>query len=165
MIEKAIKWIAAFIISVILQSTFIPVIAIFGIQPDLPMIVLFFMCLRHGVLPGVYVGFILGVSLDLYSPALLGQHALAKTVIGFFMGLFNEKVMRTDPILKVVILAVTFLIHDTLFAGAELLKHGSSVIQIFPELLLYTLPRTVYSIVFIFLIHLWNTTILPNLRR
>ncbi len=165
MIETSIKWAAAFIVGVILQSTVIPVIAIFGVQPDLPVIVLFFMCLRHGVLPGVYIGFFLGLGLDLYSPTLLGQQALAKTIIGFFIGLFNEKVMRTDPVLKVVILTLTFLIHDAVFAGTELIKHGSSIMRIFPELLLYTLPRTIYSIVVIFLIHLWNNTILPNLRR
>lgn len=165
MIETPLKWLVAVVVCLVLQSTLVPAIAIFGVQPDLLIVVFFFLCLRHGVLPGIYIGFFLGISLDLYSPALLGQNALAKTVIGFFMGLFNERVMRTDPILKIIILAVSFIIHDTIFAGAELLKHGTSLVQIFPELFLFTLPRTVYSIMIVFLVHFWNSAIQPNLRR
>ncbi len=117
------------------------------------------------MIPGVYVGFILGLGMDLYSPAMLGQNAFAKTVIGFFMGLFNEKVMRTDPVLKVVILVVSFLIHDIIFFGVELLKNGSSLISLFPDIFTETLPRTVYTVLLVLLVQIWNATIRPNLKR
>ncbi len=165
MIETTLKWIAIFAGCLILQTTLVPVLAVYGVQPDLIVVALFFLCLKYGVLPGVYTGFFLGLSLDLYSPLLLGQHALAKTVIGFFMGLFNEKMMRTDPLIKVIILAISFVIHDILFSGAELLKHGNSLVALIPELFTYTLPRTVYTILVIFIIQFWTNTIQPNLKR
>ena len=163
--ETILKWLAAFIVCLILQTTFIPSIAIFGIQPDLIIMVFAFMCLRHGVMPGIFIGFFLGLSLDLYSPSLLGQNALANTVIGFFMGTFNEKVMRTDPIMKIIILLISFFIHDIIFFGAELLKNGNSIIPLIPELFTRTLPRAVYTIIVTFIVITWNTTIKPNLKR
>lgn len=163
--ETVLKWFAAFIVCLILQTTLIPSMAIFGIQPDLPIIVLAFMCLKHGVMPGIYIGFFLGLCLDLYAPALLGQNALANTVIGFFLGLFNEKVMRTDPLMKIIILVVCFFIHDILFFGAELLKNDSSLLSLIPELFTRTLPRAIYSTVLALLIIFWNTNIKPNLKR
>ena len=165
MIETTLKWVAVFVGCLILQTTLIPVLAVYGVQPDLIIVALFFLCLKYGVLPGIYTGFLLGLSLDLYSPLMLGQHALAKTVIGFFMGLFNEKMMKIDPVVKVIILAVGFIIHDVLFSGAELLKHGNSLVTLFPELFTNTLPRTVYTILVIFIIQFWNNTIKPNLKR
>ncbi len=165
MIETPLKWFAVFVVCLILQTTLVPMLAVYGAQPDLIIVVLFFLCLKHGVLPGVYTGFFLGLSLDLYSPLMLGQHALAKTVIGFFMGLFNEKMMRIDPLVKVIILAVGLIVHDILFSGAELLKHGNSLVALFPELFTYTLPRIVYTILLIFIIQFWNNTIQPNLKR
>lgn len=163
--ETILKWLGAFIICLILQTTLVPAVAIFGIQPDLIVMVLAFMCMQHGIMPGIYIGFFLGLGLDLYSPSLLGQNALAKTVIGFFLGLFNEKVMRTDPIMKIIILLIGFFIHDIIFFGAELLKNGNSLIPLIPELFTRTLPRAVYTIVVTFIVILWNTTIKPNLKR
>ena len=163
--ETLVKWFIAFIVCLILQTTLIPSIALFGVQPDLLIIVLAFMCLKHGVMPGIYIGFFLGLGLDLYSPVLLGQNALAKTVIGFFLGLFNEKVMRTDPIVKIIILLISFFIHDILFFGTELLKNDTSLISILPELFTRTLPRAIYSTVLALIIIFWNTTIKPNLKR
>lgn len=163
--ETLLRWFCAVILCLILQTTLVPSIAIFGVQPDLLIIVLAFMCLKHGVMPGIYVGFFLGLVLDLYSPALLGQNALSKTVIGFFLGLFNEKVMRTDPLVKIIILLVSFFIHDILFFGVELLKNDNSLLPIIPELFTRTLPRAIYSTVLAFIVILWNTAIKPNLKR
>ncbi len=163
--ETILKWLAAFIVCLILQTTLIPSIAIFSIQPDLIIMVFAFMCMRHGVMPGIFIGFFLGLSLDLYSPSMLGQNALAKTVIGFFLGFFNEKVMRTDTIMKIIILLISFFIHDIIFFGAELIKNGSSIIPLIPDLFTRTLPRAVYTIIVTFIVILWNTTIKPNLKR
>ncbi len=165
MISLIIKWGIAIIFCLVLQTTIIPSMAIFDVQPDLLIVLLFFLCVKHGVIPGIYVGFFLGLGQDLYSPSMLGQNALAKTVIGFFMGFFNEKVMRTDPILKIVILIISFVIHDALFTGAQLLKTGDSLLPLLTELLARTLPRAIYTTLFVFLIMFWDASIKPNFKR
>ena len=165
MAETIVKWFAAIVICLVLQTTLVPLMSIFGIQPDLIIIVLALMCLQYGMTAGIYAGFFLGLLLDIYSPSLLGQNALAKTVLGFFFGVFNEKVMRTDPIIKIVILIIGFLIHDLLFFGTQLFKYGDSLSHLFHEILTRTFPRAVYSTIIILLITFWNTSIKPNLKR
>jgi hypothetical protein len=65
----------------------------------------------------------------------------------------------------VVIIVVSFLIHDTLFTGVELLRNDISLTLLLKDLLTRSLPRAVYTIVIIFFIYLWDTSIKPNLKR
>lgn len=151
-----VKWVIGLIVCLVLQTTLVPSMAIFGIQPDLLLILLFLLAVRYGVMPGIYAGFLLGLGLDLYSPSLLGQNALAATIMGFFAGLFNEKVMRTDPIMKVVILVACLLLHDAVFAVVEVVKTDSSLGSLFLELIARSIPRAAYSTAVAFLIYAWS---------
>jgi rod shape-determining protein MreD len=105
MTNAILKWAGWFLLCAILQSTLVDNIAVFGIKPDLLMLVLFNMSVAYGIMPGVYVGFFIGLGQDLFSPGLLGQNALAMSAAGFFSGLFNERVMRLDPLLRAALLA------------------------------------------------------------
>jgi rod shape-determining protein MreD len=141
-----LKWIAIFIGCFALQTTLMPVIAIAGIHPDLLMVALFFLAVRAGQMTGVWAGFFLGLAQDMYSPSILGQNALSKAVAGFFAGIFNDKVMRIDPLIHLVFLFVTFIIHDTLFYIVQIVKNGGGIV--FHELLTASIPRALYSLLF-----------------
>jgi rod shape-determining protein MreD len=140
------KWIGIFLACFTLQTTLVPVIAIKGIHPDLLMVALFFLAVRSGQMTGVWVGFFLGLAQDLYAPSILGQNALSKAVAGFFAGIFNEKVMRVDPLVHLVFLFLTFIVNDTLFYIVQTVKNGGGVL--FHELLTASLPRALYSLLF-----------------
>lgn len=165
MMELFIKWFVAFIFCIVLQTTLVPAIGLWGTQPDLIIMILCMVSLKYGMIPGIYIGFFVGLGQDIYSPALLGQNALAATVTGFCAGIFNEKMVRTDPVLKMAIILACFLIHDMLFIGVELIKNDKGLLQMFPQLLTATIPRALYTIVIVFGIFIWSTTIKPNLRR
>jgi rod shape-determining protein MreD len=160
-----LKWLAAIALCLVLQTTLVRVIAIAGIMPDLLVIVLFFLAIQSGVMPGIYVGFLLGLGQDLYTPSILGQNALAKTIIGFFIGLLNERVMRTDPIMKLIILIVSFIIHDIVFAIVTIVKIDASCSLLISELFTRTLPRALYSAVLAALFYVYSTIVKPTLNR
>jgi rod shape-determining protein MreD len=165
MIGTFIKWFVGISLCLALQTTVVRVIAIAGIAPDLLMIALFLFAIRAGVLPGIYVGFLMGLGQDLYTPAILGQTALAKTLTGFFIGLFNEKLMRTDPIMKMVILLVSFFVHDIIFTAVTIVKIDASFATLVLELFTRTLPRAVYSALFAALVYAYEYFVKPSLRR
>jgi rod shape-determining protein MreD len=156
MIIRHLKWPLLFIACFILQTSFIPSIAIFGVKPDLLMLVLFFFAIRYGIMPGIFVGFLVGLTQDLYTPSILGQQALAKTIIGACSGMVNEKVMRTDPIAKTVLLFFLFIVHDALFFVALISRDVSSVSEIVPFLFLKTVPRALYSVLIAMLFYAWE---------
>jgi rod shape-determining protein MreD len=165
MMSDTVKWFIAFMVALILQTSFVPAISIAGIKPDLLVVVLFFFSLRYGVMPGLFVGFFLGLGQDLYSPSLLGQNALVKTVVGAFIGLFNERVMRADPLIKTVLLLVVFVVHDALFLVVQIVMLGSSVGVLFSGLFFHTLPRALYSVAVAALFYLWDMIPKPTVRK
>jgi rod shape-determining protein MreD len=165
MLPDIIKWPLIFIAALVLQTSFVPVIAIGGVRPDLLVIALFFFSVKYGVIPGMFAGFFLGLGQDLYSPSLLGQNALAKTVIGAFVGMFNVRMMRTDSMIKTLLLLVTFLINDMLFYIIQIVKLHESVGVLFMGLLTKTFPRTLYSIVIAAFFFMWDMIPKPALRR
>jgi len=165
MISDAVKWVLVFMVSLILQTSFVPVITIAGIKPDLLIVALFFFSIKYGVIPGIFVGFALGLGQDLYSPSMLGQNALTKTVAGAFIGLFNERMMRSDPLIKTVLLLVVFIIHDALFFIVQIARLGDPVSTLFLGLLTKCLPRALYSIAVAVLFYIWDLIPKPGIRK
>jgi rod shape-determining protein MreD len=156
MIIHYLKWPLLFVACFILQTSFVPSLAVFGAKPDLLMIILFFFSIRYGVMPGLFMGFLLGITQDLYTPALLGQNALTKTLVGACIGLFNEKVMRTDPFVKTIILFVMFLVNDSIFLLILMLKNTHHATVLVPELFFKTIPRGLYSVFIAALFYVWE---------
>jgi rod shape-determining protein MreD len=145
-----------FVACFILQTSFIPSLAVFGAKPDLLMIILFFFSIRYGVMPGLFMGFLLGLMQDLYTPDILGQNALTKTLVGACIGLFNEKVMRTDPFVKTIILFVMFLVNDSIFLLILMVKNTHHFSILIPELFFKTVPRALYSVIVAALFYIWE---------
>jgi rod shape-determining protein MreD len=156
MILHYLKWPLLLMACFILQTSFIPSLAVFGAKPDLVMIILFFFSIRYGVMPGLFMGFLLGLTQDLYTPAILGQNALTKTLVGACIGLFNEKIMRTDPFVKTIILFVMFLVNDSIFLLILMLKNTHHFSVLIPELVFKTIPRGLYSVIIAAFFYIWE---------
>ena len=148
MIKRLFRWIGLVILLYILQTTIVPLITVFGIKPDLLILVLFFIGFKNDVIPAVFAGFFLGLAQDFYSPVILGQNALSKTITGFFSGLFNERVMRIDPIFQLVLLLLMFIIHDAVFFAVQMVKTDMPIQTIGLEIVSSTLPRALYTLFF-----------------
>jgi rod shape-determining protein MreD len=148
MISTVIRWIGAIVGIYILQTTIVPVIAIAGIKPDILLVALFFLAYKHDVIPAVVAGFLIGLAKDFYAPEILGHNALATSLAGFFAGLFNEKVMRIDPIFQLLMFALMFLIHDCAIYAVQIAKAQMELRTLGTELLFSTLPRTLYTLLF-----------------
>jgi rod shape-determining protein MreD len=153
MITFLFKWFFVVCACLILQTAFIPAIAVAGIMPDLVYIALFVFAVEVGMMGGTFAGFVIGFGLDLYSP-ILGQHALAKSISGFLIGIFNERFMRTDLLIKMVVLGVSILINDAIFTTVTIVMTGQPVSVLFAELALRSIPRALYTILFATLFYL-----------
>ncbi|MDD5674548.1 MAG: rod shape-determining protein MreD [Chitinivibrionales bacterium] len=162
MITDILRWFALFAASFVLQTAFIQTFAIGGVHPDLVLIALFLFAMRFGCLPATIVGFFTGLGQDLYATQLLGQNALGASVTGFFIGLFNVRVMRTDPVFKMVILVLAFMVHDITVSEVVLIKNHISQVTLFSEILFKTLPLTLYSMVIVALVYIWEYFFKPS---
>jgi len=162
MMNIILKWTGWIVLCLILQSTLVPYIAVMSCKPDLPLIALFYLSLRLGIMPGVYVGFFLGLGQDLFAQGFLGQTALAKSVVGFVCGQFNERVVRLDPITRGALLVAMFVLNDAIIMLIHIVKSDGSAGTLFTELLMVTLPRALYSIVFAAIPLVWVNVVKPQ---
>ena len=160
-----VKWVGIFILSFVLQTTIAPVIGVFGIHPDLLLVALFFLALKAGHMPALWTGFFLGLAQDLYSPSILGQNALSKTVAGFCAGFFNERMVRVDIVVQLVLLGVTFIVNDTVFFIIQYVKTGGGALGVLHDLVLSTVPRALYSMLFALIPYIKEYFSAPSFRR
>jgi rod shape-determining protein MreD len=165
MIKTIFIWFGVFLGAFILQTTLVPTLAIFGIKPDFLMLALFMVAIKTGVMPAIFIGFIIGLSQDLYSPSILGQSALAKTLAGFFASLFNEKLMRLDPVILGIILILTFFVNDLALYTVQVVKSGGNLGSVAKEIFGPTFPRALYTLVFAVIPILWEQFSVIKTRR
>jgi rod shape-determining protein MreD len=123
------------------------------------------MAMKTGIIPAVLVGFVLGLAQDIYTPGILGQNALAKTMAGFIAGMFNEKVMRVDPFLEIVLLLLTFIVNDVAYSLVNVVKSGYTFPAFGLDLLTSTLPRAIYSLLIALLPIFWEYYFKPSVKR
>lgn len=131
----------------LVQTTFLPYIALGGIVPDVlfPWVVVF--ALRRGQLEGTVAGFIVGLLQDAVSLKFFGLAALSKTVAGFAAGYFfndNTTEQTLGSYRFILIVGGTSLVHNLLyfvifFQGSDLAGFGT--------ILLYTTATSLYTCV------------------
>ncbi|PID80021.1 rod shape-determining protein MreD, partial [bacterium DOLZORAL124_64_63] len=113
-----------------------------GIAPDFSIIALVLLSLLAGRFSGTVGGFILGLIQDLSNPALLGLHALCKSVLGFSLGHLRGRLAHGLPIVEGTVVALAVLGHDIVFllVQSRLIDEG-----FLRPLLTQTVPVAIYS--------------------
>lgn len=84
--------------SIALQSTVLAKISLFGVTPDLILVITVCYGLLYGPVKGLFFGLLGGFLLDLSGGGILGLHTLIKAVLGYGAG-FLEKTVFKDNIL------------------------------------------------------------------
>jgi rod shape-determining protein MreD len=142
-----IKYILFLIIALIIQKTFIWVIAVtnYNITPDLVLIILVYISIKEGKLFGIIAGFSSGLIIDLLAGSFLGLLALSYTITCFIIGNFkdeNEKYLRNINFILITGLAsliTNFLYFEIFFQSA------ASSISIIEVVYRYILPSVLYT--------------------
>jgi rod shape-determining protein MreD len=98
----------------LIQSTVMPHLTLWGVKPDLMLLVVISWSLSRGARAGIVWGFIGGLCLDLFSGAPLGLSALALLIASFFSGLGEATIFRTHVILPLATVFLASLIYDVI---------------------------------------------------
>ena len=94
------------LLTLILQSTLVPLVAINGIRPDLLLIIVVLSALLLGKETGACLGFFTGLLQDLVSGNIFGLNILSKLATGFLAGVMERKVFKENFFLPVLAVAV-----------------------------------------------------------
>lgn len=107
-----IIWLSMVLITVIIQSTILPLIAFKGISPDMLLVIVVSYALLTGKEKGFGVGFFSGLIQDLAFGNIFGINTLSKMAVGYFFGLAERKVFKEKVLLPLVATAVATLVHS-----------------------------------------------------
>ncbi len=88
---RLLKIIILILGSVILQTTLIARVAIFGSKPDLPLALIVSVALFKGSISGEVTGFVSGLLCDIFSGGPLGAQAFSGVVMGYLMGFVRRR--------------------------------------------------------------------------
>ncbi len=117
-----------FIISFLLQISFIPFLEIKGIKPDLLLIFVIILSLQRerfwGTLSGVFVGLIQ----DLFSTGFLGVFALAKTFSAFLVRTISEGSFEKGGAYFGILVFSISVFHELLVDWISVWGTGTSLI-------------------------------------
>lgn len=126
----------------IFQATVSPHLKIWGVFPDLPLLVVVGWGLLRGRREGAVWGFVAGVGLDLLSGAPFGAASLPLIAMGFLSGLSQAAVFGAHPLLPMLVALGATIGYDLFFllvvwiSGQEVAWLHSLVRLILPSALL-----------------------------
>ena len=128
-------------------------------SPDAILVALIYLGLTSGSRAAVIAGFIVGVYQDLYVPSMLGQHALAKTCIGYAAGVFSDKIsVEHLPIQTATVFSLSVL-HEFFLAVSAGGSPGAMISRFF----IRGFPSAAYTaLLALVLVGLFGSWLLPK---
>lgn len=130
------------ILALLVQTSYLDEIAIKGIRPDLVLLLLVYISIVHGQIPGTIFGFLAGLLQDVYSPAPLGLNALCKSIIGFLVGYTRGGIIEESLLARGFIIFGATIFHDLVYF---LIFSWKDLRDYFTLILRYTLPAAAYT--------------------
>ena len=131
------------IVLFIVQSVFVPHLAILGVTPDVLLIFLVYWVCRHGRFGGVILGFFTGLVQDLTGHSVAGLFALSKSIACFIAASLTRNRYDLNPNFLGFVLFITTLSHHLVYAFVEYLNVSSGFFQ---AVFRYVIPSTFYTV-------------------
>lgn len=131
-------------------------VAAFGVEPNFLLALVYYFARYEGAVPGAVLGFLVGLLEDLSAPQDLGLHALAKCLIGFFIGKLwaGQRLFKDTLRAQAVTLFAAGLLHDAIVLAVVA---GGHPMQFFALFLRLGLPTALYTAsVYPLLVSLWG---------
>jgi len=157
MFIEYLKYFAAAIVLFLIQKTFIPLISIELVTPDLPILLVIFIAIQRGQIYGVVSGFIYGLIIDIFASSFLGLNSLSYLISGFIAGYFYEENRAKEMLQSYLFIFVMFLsifLSNLIFyvifiQGMKELPFGFLLLKYCVGSTFYTL---IFGIIFMFIL-------------
>ena len=102
-------------LALLIQSSLASRASVFGVTPDIVLLVLVYIGISGGQVEGALFGFLAGFLQDAYAPGLMGTNALAKTIVGFVVGYARGGVVAESYLVQSSIVFGAVLLHDLVY--------------------------------------------------
>ncbi|MHB1136304.1 MAG: rod shape-determining protein MreD [Coriobacteriia bacterium] len=139
--------------ALVLQVMIAPHIALFGVTPNLLLLVVITLAFVEGSSEGATVGFIAGLLMDLLSTGPIGAWALVMSVVGYLSGSLRRNLFAEGWLAPVTVGVITALVADFAYLiVVTVIGVGPAFWSALGRLVL---PRAVYNAVLVMLVYPW----------
>jgi rod shape-determining protein MreD len=149
--ERYLRSAVVVLVLLIVQTTFIPYIAVSSYLPDILLLWIVYVALTRGQVEATMQGFFIGALQDVTATKFLGLAALAKTVSGFAAGYFfndNTTEQMLGSYRYITFVAICSFVHGIVyfavfFQGTE----GSLLLRVLQFSLAYTFYTSILALI------------------
>lgn len=134
---KVILYVLLIFIFVTTQVTFLNFIDIFGVRPNLVIILIVSISLLEGRIHGAVVGFFAGLCVDAVVGIALGYHALVGMLLGLALGNINKRFFKENIMVMIICTLIsTFLFESAIILISRIFGYAMDFIQAIQEVVL-----------------------------
>ena len=130
------------VLALLLQGAWGHMMAIYGVKPDVVLLVLVYIAFSGGQIQGTLFGFGSGLLLGVYDPPAMGVNALTNSLIGFGVGYSRVGVVAEDLRVHALLLFLAGLLHDTVYYALYAMSTPSAIL---PMVARYGIGSAVYT--------------------
>jgi rod shape-determining protein MreD len=123
--KKIIYYFFLYIVFCLLQFSFGKYINILGIFPNFILIVTVYFGLSKGVISAQLMGFLFGLTWDVFSMDVFGVRAIMFTVIGYFVGMLSRNFNRDRIFTKFIMVFFSSIAYCLGFSFFYYILHDS----------------------------------------
>jgi rod shape-determining protein MreD len=109
--------ILAIIAALALQTTIARFVVSGPVAVDLVLVVVVYVALSSGSVPGLLTGTVAGLIQDSLSTGLIGIGGLAKTIVGFVTGIVGTQLNIAEPVARFVVFFSATVVHQAITIG------------------------------------------------
>lgn len=110
--HRRLTFLVVLVIALLVQLTVSPEISFGVVMPDILLVTTICWALLMGPAQGAWFGFCGGLLEDIFSTAVLGVSAFAKTLIGYFCGELRQRVISKSVIWPMIIVFFGTMINE-----------------------------------------------------
>lgn len=151
--NKTLPTLLAIVVAALLQVGLAPHMSIFGVVPNLLLLVVITLGLVEGSKAGCAAGFTAGLIFDLLGSSPIGPGALVMCIVGYIAGTLQENLFAEGWLLPVTAVFVAGLLAEGAYGlMLSLLGEGTSFWRAFVSIIL---PSAVYGTALAVLFYPW----------
>lgn len=151
---KVIRNILLISLVLLVQSTLFGRYDLYGVRPDIALIVLIFLSNEASPVGCICYGFFIGFLQDVYTPEYLGYNTFSMTIMAFLLSKIHERLTVENYMVKLFATFFACMIHDAVYLSLYTQFELSVLVSL---LVRESLPGAVYtSVLAVLLVRIWQ---------
>lgn len=148
---KVLFYLSFILLSLLLQTTLLNYVAIYGVIPNILIVFVVVTALVRGNIEGGVVGFFAGLAVDMMFGNLLGFYALLGLYLGIAAGSINRRLFRENLLVVLFFTFVYSVVYETVVYILNTFMNGN--VELLYALTRVILPEAIYNCVAAVLIY------------